>query len=73
VTVEETVGDLVQKIRGGAFHDATDPAFHNIRWLDLLEETRTKLGYPDSVLSLSSEQLRQVRAATKQRSAVACD
>jgi nucleoside-diphosphate-sugar epimerase len=73
VTVEETVEDLVQKIRGGAFHEATDPAFHNIRWLDLLEETRTGLGYPDSVLSLSSEQLRRVRAATKQRSAVACD
>jgi nucleoside-diphosphate-sugar epimerase len=73
VTVEETVEDLVQKIRGGAFHEATDPAFHNIRWLDLLEETRTRLGYPDSVLSLSPEQLRRVRAATKQRSAVACD
>ena len=73
VTVEETVEDLVQKIRGGAFHDAADPAFHNIRWLDLLEETRTRLGYPDSVLSLGSEQLRRVRAATKQKSAVACD
>ncbi len=73
VTVEETVEDLVQKIRGGAFHDVTDPAFHNIRWLDLLEETRTRLGYPDSVLSLDSEQLKRVRAATKQGSAVACD
>jgi nucleoside-diphosphate-sugar epimerase len=73
VTVEETVEDLVQKIRGGAFHDVTDPAFHNIRWLDLLEETRTKLGYPDSVLSLDSEQLKRVRSATKQGSAVACD
>jgi nucleoside-diphosphate-sugar epimerase len=73
VTVEETVEDLVHKIRGGAFHDATDPAFHNIRWLDLLEETRTRLGYPDSVLSLSSDDLRRVRAAAKQRSAVACD
>ncbi len=73
VTVDETVEDLVQKIRGGAFHDVTDPAFHNIRWLDLLEETRTRLGYPESVLSLDSEQLRRVRAATKQGSAVACD
>ena len=73
VTVEETVEDLVQKIRGGAFHDVTDPAFHNIRWLDLLEETRTRLGYTDSVLSLNPEQLRQVRAAKNQRSAVACD
>ena len=73
VTVEETVEDLAQKIRGGAFHDVTDPAFHNIRWLDLLEETRTMLGYTDSVLSLNPEQLRQVRAAKDQRRAVACD
>jgi nucleoside-diphosphate-sugar epimerase len=73
VTVEETVEDLVQKIRGGAFHDVTDPAFHNIRWLDLLEETRTRLAYPDSVLSFNSEQLSRVRAATKQGIAVACD
>jgi len=73
VSVEETVEDLVHKIRGGAFHDVTDPAFHNIRWLDLMEETRTKVGYPDSVLNLNSEQLRRVRTATKQGSAVACD
>jgi len=73
VTVEETVEDLVHKIRSGAFHNVTDPAFHNIRWLDLLEEARTRLGYPDSVLSLHPEQLRRVRAATKQESAVACD
>jgi nucleoside-diphosphate-sugar epimerase len=73
VTVEETVEDLVQKIRSGAFHDVTDPAFHNIRWLDLLEETRTRVGYPDSVLNLNLEQLRRVRTATKQGSAVACD
>ncbi len=72
VTVEETVKDLVQKIRGNAFHDITDPAFHNIRWLDLLEETRTRLGYPDSVLSFNSEQLSRVRGATKQGIAVAC-
>jgi nucleoside-diphosphate-sugar epimerase len=73
VTVEETVEDLVQKVRGGAFHDVTDPAFHNIRWLDLMEETRTRLAYADSVLSLDSEQLKRVRAATKQGIAVACD
>jgi hypothetical protein len=74
VTVEETVEDLVQKIRGGAFHDPNDPAFHNIRWLDLLEETRTRLAYEESVLNLNSEQLRELRAATvKHRSAVACE
>jgi nucleoside-diphosphate-sugar epimerase len=73
VTVEETVVDLVQKIRGGIFHDVNDPSFHNIRWLDLLEDVRGKLSYPDSALSLSPEQLRDVRITiAKQRSAVPC-
>jgi len=72
VTVEQTVEDLVQKIRGGAFHDPNDPVFHNIRWLDLLEETRTKAGYAQSLFQLNCEQLRELRdAASKQRSAVA--
>jgi nucleoside-diphosphate-sugar epimerase len=74
VTVEQTVEDLVENIRGGAFHDPSDPAFNNIRWLDLLEETRSKVGYPRSVLNLSPEQLKELRAAAmKQRSAVACE
>ena len=74
VTVEQTVEDLVQKIRGGAFRDPSEAAFHNIRWLDLLEETRTRVGYAESVFNLSSEQIRELRAsASKQRSAVACD
>lgn len=73
VTVEDTVIDLVNKIQGGAFHDVTDPSFHNIRWLDLLEELRTKLTYPDSVLNLNTQQLKELRsAALKQRSAVPC-
>jgi nucleoside-diphosphate-sugar epimerase len=74
VTVEHTVEDLVEKIRGGAVQDPSDPAFHNIRWLDLLEETRTKAGYTRSVLNLSADQLKEVRAAAVQpRSAVACE
>ncbi len=73
VTVEQTVEDLVKKIRGGAFHDPDDPAFHNIRWLDLLEETRTRLGDKESVFHLSAKQLRELRAvASRRRSAVAC-
>jgi nucleoside-diphosphate-sugar epimerase len=73
ITVEETVVDLVNKIQGGVFHDVTDPSFHNIRWLDLLEETRTKFGYADSVLNLNPRQLRELRdAALKQRSAMPC-
>src|SRR5579864_1873535 len=73
VTVERTVEDLVQKIRSGVFHDPNDPAFHNIRWLDLLEEARTRVGHGESVFNLNVEQLRELRAtAAKQRSAVAC-
>jgi nucleoside-diphosphate-sugar epimerase len=74
VTVEQTVEDLVEKIRGGVVPDPGDPAFHNIRWLDLLEETRTKVGYAGSVFNLSPEQLKEVRAAAVQpRGAVACE
>lgn len=73
VTVEETVVDLVNKIRGGAFHDASDPSFHNIRWLDLLEEVRNKLGYAESVLDLDPERLKQVRLASAHRSTVPCE
>lgn len=73
VTVEETVVDLVNKINNGAFHNVMDPSFHNIRWLDLLEEVRTKLAYPDSALNLGPEQLRELReAAAKQWSAMPC-
>jgi nucleoside-diphosphate-sugar epimerase len=74
VTVEQTVEDLVEKIRGGAFHDPSDPAFHNIRWLDLLERARTEAGYSESVLNLSPAHLRDLRVtASIQRSAVACE
>lgn len=74
VTVEETVVDLVNKIQGGAFHDVSDPAFHNIKWLDFLEESRNKLGYTQSVLDLDLASLKQVRqAAATQRSVVPCE
>jgi nucleoside-diphosphate-sugar epimerase len=74
VSVEQTVEDLVQKIRDSAFRDPNEPEFHNIRWLDLLEETRASLGWTESVFNLNPEQLRELRAAAcKQRSAVACE
>jgi nucleoside-diphosphate-sugar epimerase len=73
VTVEETVEDLVKKIQGGAFHNVADPAFHNIRWLDLLEEVKSKFVYPGSVLNFNPQQLRDVReAVSQQRSAIPC-
>ena len=74
VTVEETVEDLVQKIRGGVFRDPNEPAFNNIRWLDLLEETRASIGWPGSVFDFTPEQLRELRMAVcKLKSAVACE
>jgi hypothetical protein len=58
----------VGKIRDGSFLDVSDPAYHNIRWLDLLEETRTELGYAESVLNLNPAQLKEVRAAASKPS-----
>jgi len=72
VTVEETVMDLVNKIQSGIFQDLTDPSLHNIRWLELLEEVATKLAYPQSVLNLNAQQLKELRGAVKQRSVVRC-
>jgi nucleoside-diphosphate-sugar epimerase len=73
VSVEETVEDLAAKIQNGTFPDTSDPACHNIRWLDLLEETNQRLGNTESVLNLSAEKLREVRtAALRQTSAVSC-
>src|SRR5215472_10510402 len=60
-TVEQTVEDLVQKIRGGAFRDPNEPEFHNIRWLDLLEEARTNAGFAGPVFDLNPQQLRELR------------
>ncbi len=74
VTVEESVQDLAEKIQNGTFPDISDPASHNIRWLDLLEETNQKLGNSEPVLNLSGEKLWEVRAAAlRQRSAVSCE
>ncbi len=70
VTVEETVQDLAEKIRDGIFPDLSDAVLHNIRWLDLLEETRVKLGYPNSVLDLSLEGLKLVRTSASNPSRV---
>lgn len=72
VTVEETVEDLAGKIQNGAFPDVSDPACHNIRWLDLLEETNQKFGNAEPVLNLSAEKLKELRSALRQRSAVSC-
>lgn len=72
VTVEEVVADLVAKIKSGVL-DTENPAFHNIRWLDLLEQHKAQLGYQDTVLRLGPKQLAEVRAAAlAKQSAVAC-
>lgn len=74
ISVEQAVEELVQKIRSGAFHDENDPSFHNIRWLDLLEETRSSLGWTESVFNLNPAQLRELRSfAQKPKSSVACE
>ncbi len=73
VTVEEVVGDLVQKIRSGEL-DTEDPAFHNIRWLDLLEQRKTQFGFEDTVLRLGPKELAKLRSTVSHKQGTpACD
>jgi nucleoside-diphosphate-sugar epimerase len=60
-TVESAVIELVSKIKSGEFPDPDNPIYHNIRWLDLLEnENRLSAG---PILHMTFDQLRHVREA----------
>ncbi len=61
-TMESAIEDLVQKMQDGTFHDLDDPVYHNIKWLDFLEEARTRLGIEESIFDLTPDQIRRVRA-----------
>jgi nucleoside-diphosphate-sugar epimerase len=61
ISVEEAVVDLVEKIRTGVLRDLENPIFHNIRWVDWLEEAKNKRGYACDVFDLSPQQLTELR------------
>jgi nucleoside-diphosphate-sugar epimerase len=49
VSIEESVTDMVQRIRTDRT-DLEDPRYYNIRWIQLLEDDRKAAGTPGSVL-----------------------
>ena len=52
VTIEESVGNALAKLRGLTHAQLEDPRFYNIRWLKLLEEAETVLGAPGALFGI---------------------
>jgi nucleoside-diphosphate-sugar epimerase len=50
VSIEESVSDMVQRIRAEGRTDLENPRYYNIRWLQRLEDDRKAAGTPGSVL-----------------------
>ena len=50
VSIEESVADMVQRIRADGRTDFENPRYYNIRWLQHLEDDRKAAGIPGSVL-----------------------
>jgi len=49
VTVEESVVDMVEKIRTYGYTDFDNPRYYNIRWMRLLEEAHRVISTTGSV------------------------
>jgi len=52
VTVEDSVRDMVTRIRRGACADFDNPRYYNIRWLKLLEEAERIVGGTTSIFDV---------------------
>jgi nucleoside-diphosphate-sugar epimerase len=50
VSIEESVADMVQRVRADGRTDFENPRYYNIRWLQHLEDDRKAAGTPGSVL-----------------------
>jgi nucleoside-diphosphate-sugar epimerase len=61
-SVEDTVKELVEKIRAGAFAEIGHPRYHNIHWMDTLEEAHRLGGGTGSVTDIPSAATAEVRA-----------
>jgi nucleoside-diphosphate-sugar epimerase len=59
VSIEESVTDIVQRLRTNGASDFEDPRHYNIRWLQHLEQAWQASGKPGSVLDASTEPLPQ--------------
>lgn len=52
VTIEESVANALEKLKGMKRADFEDPRYYNIRWLKLLEEAETVLGVPGALFGI---------------------
>jgi nucleoside-diphosphate-sugar epimerase len=59
VSIEESVTDMVQRIRADGQTDFANPRYYNIRWLQHLEEVQRASGRPGSVLDAPATPLPQ--------------
>ena len=59
VSIEESVTDMVERIRADGRTDLENPRYYNIRWLQLLEDDRKAAGTAGSVLDAPPTPLRQ--------------
>jgi len=59
VSIEESVADMVQRVRTDGQTDFENPRYYNIRWIQLLEDDRKAAGTPGSVLDASPAPLPQ--------------
>jgi nucleoside-diphosphate-sugar epimerase len=50
VSIEESVADMIQRIRADGRTDLQNPRYYNIRWIQHLEDERKAAGTPGSVL-----------------------
>ncbi len=55
VSIEESVTDLVQKIRHYGYTDFDNPKYYNIRWMRLLEEAQQVIDITGSVFEAPSK------------------
>jgi nucleoside-diphosphate-sugar epimerase len=59
VSIEESVADMVQRLRADGRTDIENPRYYNIRWLQHLEDERQAAGLPGSVLDAPTAPLPQ--------------
>lgn len=55
ISVEESVKEMVEKIRQYEYTDFDNPKYYNIRWLKFLEETNEVIKHASSIFDLSKK------------------
>lgn len=66
ISVEESVIEMVEKIRNYGYTDVDNPRYYNIRWMKLLEEVDRVIKYTGSVFETAPEVASQDKVAWKQ-------